>query len=321
MVNILITRKIPKEFKDEISKLKDVKTYYNDSDKVLSKIELIKAVRGMNIVVSLLTDKIDRDVIEAGSESLKYIANYAVGFDNIDIEAAKEKNIFVTNTPDIMTQAVAEHAMALMLACARRIIEGDCFMREGKYRYWMPELLLGPEIAGKTIGIVGVGRIGQALAEIAYHGFGMKILYHDIKKCEDIERNLQADYVSLNHLLEESDFVSLHVPLLPETKHMIGRHELSEMKKTAVLINTSRGPVVDEIALADTLEEKQIFAAGIDVYEFEPNPVAKLLKLNNIVMTPHIASATEEARKGMGECVIRNIEDFLSSGKIKNNVY
>jgi len=321
MVNILITRKIPKEFKDEISKLKDVKTYYNDSDKVLSKIELIKAVRGMNIVVSLLTDKIDRDVIEAGSESLKYIANYAVGFDNIDIEAAKEKNIFVTNTPDIMTQAVAEHAMALMLACARRIIEGDRFMREGKYRYWMPELLLGPEIAGKTIGIVGVGRIGQALAEIAYHGFGMKILYHDIKKCEDIERNLQADYVSLNHLLEESDFVSLHVPLLPETKHMIGRHELSEMKKTAVLINTSRGPVVDEIALADALEEKQIFAAGIDVYEFEPNPVAKLLKLNNIVMTPHIASATEEARKGMGECVIRNIEDFLSSGKIKNNVY
>jgi glyoxylate reductase len=210
--------------------------------------------------------------------------------------------------------------MALILACARRIVEGDKFMREGKYRGWEPDLLLGPEIAGKTLGIVGIGRIGSSLAQIAYHGFGMKILYSDINRNEEIERNLQADHVSLNTLLERSDFVSLHVPLLPDTRHLISAKEFRLMKKTAILINTSRGPVIDENALYHALKNKEIFAAGIDVLEFEPKPVRGLVNLDNIVFTPHIASATHEARQAMSECVAENVIEVLSGRLAKTPI-
>lgn len=320
MRKILVTRRLPKNVIDKLKKTKGVVIHYNDTDKLLTKSEILKASRDAEVIISLLTDKIGNEIIE-NAKCLKLIANYAVGFDNIDIETAKQKGIFVTNTPNIMTQAVAEHSMTLMLACARRIVEGDNFVRQEKYKYWMPDLLIGPEIAGKKLGIIGAGRIGLALAEMAYHGFGMKIIYNDMARSDEIERNLQGEYYSLNHLLEEADFISINVPLLPETRHLIGRKQFNLMKKSAILINTARGPIVDEVALAEALEKNKIFAAGIDVFEFEPKPVKKLLRLPNIIMTPHIASATEEARQGMADCVIQNVQEYLRNGNVINNVY
>lgn len=312
MKKIFVARKIDKKGIDLLKKHDDFEIKINEEDRVLSKSELIEQAKGSDAIVTLLTDKIDAEILCGIGSQLKIVANYAVGFDNIDLEAAKEKNIAVTNTPDIMTQAVAEHAMTLMLSCARRIGEGDRFVRAGKYKRWEPDLLLGPEIAGKTLGIVGMGRIGIALANIAYHGFGMKIIYSDPNICEEADRNHQAERHSLNELLKRSDFVSLHVPLIPSTHHLVSKAELGEMKKTAILVNTARGPVIDEKALADALEEKEIFAAGIDVFEFEPEPVAKLKDLENIIMTPHVASATHEARAAMSELVAENIIDVLS---------
>lgn len=317
---IFIARKINEKGVEMLREHKAFEVEMNSEDRVLPPEELIEKAEGASAIVTLLTDKINSEVMDKIGKQLKIIANYAVGFDNIDVEAAKQRNIIVTNTPEVMTQAVAEHAMVLMLACARRIVEGDKFVRDKKYKKWEPDLLLGPEIAGKTLGIVGIGRIGAALANIAYHGFGMKILYHDIVRNEELERNLQADYASLNSLLERSDFVSLHVPLLDSTRHMISTEEFKIMKNNAVLVNTARGPIIDEEALAEALEERKIFAAGIDVFEFEPNPVPELFELDNIIMTPHIASATHEARQSMAECVAENIIEVLNGRPAKTPV-
>lgn len=317
---IFISRKIDEKGLDLLKKYESFDIKINADDKVLSKKEFIDQARGSDAIGTLLTDKIDAEVMDAIGPQLKIIANYAVGYDNIDLEAAKQRNIVVTNTPDIMTQAVAEHAMTLMLACARRIGEGDRFMRAGKYEHWEPDLLLGPEIAGKTLGIIGMGRIGISLASIAYHGFGMSVLYSDPNICEEADRNFQAERHSLNEILKRADFVSIHVPLLPSTHHLIGEIELKEMKKTAILVNTARGPVVDEKALTEALEKGEIFAAGIDVYEFEPNPVEKLRELDNVVMTPHIASATHEARAAMAEIVAENIIEVMHERPAKNPV-
>jgi len=317
---VFIARKIDDSGIEILKNQKDLDVKINDKDEVLSATELIKQAEGSQAIISLLTDKIDAKVMDGVGKQLKIVANYAVGYDNIDLDAAKQRNIVVTNTPEVMTQAVAEHAMALILSCARRIAEGDRYVRSGRYKQWEPDLLLGPEIAGKTLGIVGIGRIGSALAYIGYHGFGMKILYSDICINEEIERNLQADHVSLHSLLEKSDFVSIHVPLLPSTEHLISHQELQLMKKSAILVNTSRGPVIDEKALADALEQKEIFAAGIDVFEFEPKPIEKLLNLDNIIMTPHIASATHEARKSMSQCACENVVEVLNGKEAKTPV-
>jgi glyoxylate reductase len=292
----------------------------NPKDMILSQEELVQNAKGSEALVSLLTDQIDGKVMDSIGKNLKIIANYSVGFDNIDLEAAKARGIVVTNTPEVMTQSVAEHAMGLILACARRIVEGDRFVREKKYEGWDPELLLGPEIAGKTLGIVGIGRIGSALAYIGYHGFGMKIVYSDIARNEEIERNLQADHMSLNTLLERSDFISLHVPLLDTTRHMIGSDEFKMMKKSAILVNTARGAIVEEKALVHALESGEIFAAGLDVFENEKTPEDNLLKLNNVVLTPHIASSTHEARQSMAVCVAENIIEVLNGRPAKTPV-
>lgn len=318
---IFITRKIDEIGLKMLRKHSDFEIEINKEDKVLSEEELIDRARGAEALITLLTDKINGKVLDEIGSQLKIVANYAVGFDNIDIEAAKQRNIIVTNTPEVMTQAVAEHAMALIMACARRIVEGDDFVRKGKYKQWEPELMLGPEIAGKTLGVVGIGRIGQALARIGYYGYGMKVLYNDLNKNEEVERNLQADHVSLKTLLERSDFVSLHVPLLDSTRHLISTDELGQMKPTSIIVNTSRGPVIDEKALYKALKKHEIFAAGIDVYEFEPHPVEGLCDLNNIVFTPHIASATNEARESMAECVAENVVSVMHNMKPKTPVY
>lgn len=319
-MKIFITRSIDEAGLKLLRVNKEIEIEQNKKDKILKKDELIKRAKGCAGLITLLTDKIDKEVIDALSPELKIIANYAVGFDNIDVAYAKEKGIVVTNTPEVMTQAVAEHAIALMLCCARRICEGDRYVRDGKYKLWEPELLLGPEIAGKTLGIVGVGRIGSVLAQIAYHGFAMKVVYHDLNHNEELERAVQADYVSLNHLLEISDFVSLHVPLCKETEHMISSAELKLMKKTAILVNTARGAVIDEKALIEALKEKEIFAAGLDVFEKEGSVSEALYNLDNVILTPHIASATHEARAQMSECVAKNILSVLSGKPAINPV-
>ncbi|OQA53226.1 MAG: putative 2-hydroxyacid dehydrogenase [candidate division WS2 bacterium ADurb.Bin280] len=320
MKKIFIARNIDEKGINLLKKYESFDVEINKSGDVLSQEELIERAKGCEAIVTLLTDKIDAKVLDGIGSQLKIVANYAVGFDNIDLQAAKERNIEVTNTPDIMTQAVAEHAMALILACARRVEEGDNYVRAGKYKKWESDLLLGPEIAGKTLGIIGMGNIGIALASIGYHGFGMKILYSDPNICEEADRNFQADRRSLNELLEHSDFISLHVPLLESTHHLISEAELKKMKKTAILVNTARGPIIDEKALAEALEQKEIFAAGIDVFEFEPEPVEKLKDLQNIIMTPHIASATHEAREAMSELVAQNIIEVLHSRPAKTSV-
>ncbi len=319
-MKIFITRPIDKKSIERLEKINGCEISINEKDETLSKQEIIKQAKGSAALVTLLNDKIDKEIIDSLSPDLKIIANYAVGFDNIDIEYAKERGVIVTNTPEVMTQAVAEHAMTLMLSCARRIVEGDRYVRAGKYDLWEPNLLLGPEIAGKTLGIIGIGRIGQALCQIAYHGFGMKVLYTDINRNEEVERNFQADHVSLATLLERSDFVSIHVPLLESTKHLIGAQELSKMKKNAILVNTARGAIIDEQALIKALKEREIFAAGLDVFEVEGKVSSELFDLENVILTPHIASATLEARQAMGECVCENIIEVLAGREAKTPV-
>lgn len=317
---IFIAKKIDEAGIEKLKNRESFDLKINADDKVLTKDELIAQAKDSEAIVTLLTDKVDGEVMDGIGKNLKIIANYAVGYDNIDVEAANKRNIIVTNTPEAMTQAVAEHAIGLLLCCARRIVEGDRYVREGKYKGWEPELLLGPEIVGKTIGIVGMGRIGAALAYIAYHGFGMKIIYSDLNRNEEIERNLQAEHFSLETLLERSDFISLHVPLCKETEHLISGEQFKKMKKSSILVNTSRGAVIDEEALVDALQEKEIFAAGLDVFEDEKKVSDDLIKLENVVLTPHIASATHEARIEMSKCVAENIIEVLSGRPAKTPV-
>lgn len=279
----------------------------NPENKVLSKDELKEAVKGVGAILSLLTDKIDGEVLEAAGSQLKVVANYAVGYDNIDIEAAKQKNVMVTNTPGVLTEAVAEHTISLMFAAAKSIVEADKFTRGGKYTQWEPKGFLGPQLSGKTLGVVGLGRIGSMVAKVGHSGLGMNVLYYDVKRNEDFEREVGAKYEELDDILKQADFVSIHVPLLPATKHLINKERLSLMKKSAILVNTSRGPVVDEVALIEALKTKVIWAAGLDVYENEPELSPGLAELPNAVLTPHTASATFEARDAMSKMCAENI--------------
>ena len=285
-------------------------------DRMLSKEELIGFIKGQNYdaVLCLLTDKIDADVLEASRPSVKIFANYAVGFDNIDKEAAKRLGIMITNTPDVLTDTVAEHTFALMLAVAHRVVEADKFVRAGKYAGWAPMLLLGADLSRKTLGIVGLGRIGSRVAFHAVKGFDMKVIYYDIKRNEEFEKTYGAVFSEkLDNLLREADFVSIHVPLIPQTRHLISEMQFKLMKPTAYLVNTSRGPVIDEAALTAALNAKTIAGAAIDVFEFEPKVTLGLLNLDNIVLTPHIASATEETRAKMSELAATNIIEALEN--------
>lgn len=271
-------------------------------------------------MITLLTDKIDRDVIDAVGKNMKVIANYAVGFNNIDVQSAKEKGIVVTNTPGVLTETVAEHAFALILAVATRIVEADSFVRANRFTGWEPELLLGLDLQNKTLGIVGAGRIGTRVAEMG-KAFNMEILYHDKQSNPILEEKTGAIYSeSPETLLKKSDVVSVHLPLTEDTHHFLDARKLSIMKHTAILVNTSRGAIVDERALINALKDKRIFGAGLDVFEKEPEVPKVLRKLPNVILTPHTASASVGTRKKMAEIAAENIISVLHGGQAPNAV-
>ena len=313
MAKIFITRRLPEE---GLKMLDEHEVEIFEGDAPPSKQEIIEGTRGKDALICLLTDKIDSEVMNASS-NLKIIANYAAGYDNIDIDEATKRGIFVTNTPGVLTETVADLAWALILAAARRIVEGDKFMRGGKFKGWAPMLLLGSDVYGKTLGIVGAGRIGQAVAKRA-KGFNMRILYYSRKRKENFEKECNAEYVDLETLLREADFISLHTPLTPETYHMIGEKELKMMKSSAYLINTGRGKCVDEKALVKALKEGWIRGAALDVFENEPEIEPELKELENVVLTPHIGSASYETRSRMAVMVAENVLAALK-GKIPPN--
>lgn len=292
----------------------------NRVNRVLPPHQLRQFVRGATAMLSIIPDHIDGHVMDAAGPQLKIVANYAVGYDNIDLEAARERRVVVTNTPGVLTEAVAEHTIALMTAAARRLVEADAFTRKGHWRQWEPLGFLGPQLWGKTLGIVGAGRIGSWVAQIAHLGFGMQILYTDPQRDPEFELRFQASYHELPVLLRSADVVTIHVPLLPSTRHLIGAEELRMMKKTAILVNTARGPIVDERALVKALRARQIFAAGLDVFEHEPKPFPGLIKLPNVIMTPHTASATLEARTAMSRIAAENILAVLAGKPPLNKV-
>lgn len=294
-------------------------------DQPIPRKELLKNVKGVAALIPLLTDKIDGEVLDAAGKGLKIVANYAVGFDNIDLEAAKKRGVAVTNTPhDKVNEAVAEHTFALMIACARRVAEADAFAKAKKYDHWSPTLLTGTDLYGKTLGIIGAGRIGAAVARRAVKGFGMSLVYSDMRPNAELEKEFKAKRLTMEKLLETADFVSLHCPLLPSTRHLISTAEFALMKKTAFLVNTARGPIVDEKALLRALRTKRIAGAGIDVFECEPSidcdltDNLELKSFPNVILTPHIASATIEAREAMSMVAAENVIAVLS-GKLPIN--
>ncbi|NLJ74968.1 MAG: D-glycerate dehydrogenase [Firmicutes bacterium] len=317
MFNVFVSRQLPGKGLDKLKSSCNVTVYPPDQN--ISKEELLTAVKDQDAIITMLSDPVDEDVIKAGNR-LQVIANYAVGFNNIHVDAATSRGIKVVNTPDVLTNATADLAWALLMSTARRVVEGDHLTRTGQFKGWEPELLLGAEVYGKTLGIVGAGRIGQAVAKRAV-GFGMPVLYHNRTRLpESIEKECSIRYVNLDTLLTNSDFVSLHCPLTPETKHLIGERELELMKPTAVLVNTARGPVVDERALVHALKNGVIYGAGLDVFENEPALHPGLSELPNVVLTPHIASAGMETRFRMVDMVVNDVLAVLESRRPQNLV-
>ncbi len=321
MKKIYITRKLP-PVAEELLRDKRYEVDVSEKNGVLTKDELISALEAKpyDAVLPLLTDTIDDDVFAAAPQA-KIFANYAVGFNNIDLGAAKKRGVIVTNTPDVLTDTVAEHTFALMLSLASRIAEGDRFVRAGRFNGWAPLMLLGTDIKGKTLGILGTGRIGSRVAHMANRGFDMNIIYYDIVRNNALEENYSAKYrVTAEEVLREADIVSIHVPLIPSTRHLINKEKLEMMKKTALLINTSRGPVIDEAAMVSALRDGAIAGAAIDVFENEPKTSPGLLELENVIVTPHIASATLKARSKMAEVAARNIILVLEGGEPLNPI-
>src|SRR5215211_2562528 len=274
--------------------------------------ELLEAVRGAAGILPTVTETVDAELMDAAGDDLKVVAN-------IDVEAATERGVVVTNTPEVLNETTADTAFMLLLAAARRLGEAERLLRSGGWDAWGPMQLTGPDVWGKKLGVVGFGRIGQAVARRA-RGFDMEILYHDQYRNESVEKETGVQYVELDELLRTCDFISVHTPLTDETHHLIGATELGRMKPEAVLINTSRGPVVDEAALADALSEGRIFAAGLDVYEKEPEVHPKLLELENVVLAPHIGSASVETRDRMAVLAAENIVAVLSGEEPKTPV-
>lgn len=320
MPTIYVTRKIP-DLGLAMLRDKGFTLDVSEKDGVLTTDELLGALRAKPYdgVLSLLTDTINADVYDA-VPTAKIFANYAVGFNNIDVPEAKKRGITITNTPGALTNTVAEHAMALILACTTRTVEGDRLTRAGKYEGWGPMMLLGMDLAGKTLGVLGAGRIGSRLAHHCQKGFDMNVIYYDVKQNVDFEKETGARFcATVEEVLRDADVVSIHVPLLDSTKHLMNADRLKMMKKTAYLVNTSRGPVVDEVALVEALKAGTIAGAGLDVYENEPKLAPGLAECESAVITPHIASASVPTRDGMAKLAAENLIAFFE-GKTPPNI-
>jgi glyoxylate reductase len=314
-MKVLVTGNLPDDIAAPLKKQFDVSMHA--LDRPMDRDTLLSSVVGKQGLLCMITDAVDAELLHRAPD-LKVIANFGVGYNNIDVTAASARAIMVTNTPGVLTDATADLAMALILAVGRRLVEGDRHTRDGKFQFWAPYYFLGHAITGKTLGIIGMGRIGTAVARRA-SGFDMPVLYHNRRRLpEDEERALRARYTDLKTLLARSDFVSVHVPLSADTHHLIGAPELAAMKSSAFLINTARGPVVDEKALLHALEQGRIAGAGLDVYEHEPALTPGLEKLDNVILLPHMGSATEETRRRMGAMAVENMVAGLT-GQVPPN--
>lgn len=311
MSKVVVTRRIPDAGID-LLKQAGYEVVVSEKDGVLTRDELREFVKGADAILSLLTDKIDAEILDSAGSQLKIVANYAVGYDNLKLDDLKLKNVIATNTPGVLTETVAEHAIGLLFAVAQNISQADKFTRDGKFVGWAPMLFLGTDVFGKTLGILGLGRIGLEIVKRLKDGFDLNIVYYDSNRNEQAEKDYGIKYASLEELLSISDFVSIHVPLTPGTKHLIGEKELRLMKKTAYLINTSRGAVIDEMALVKVLKERIIQGAGLDVYENEPKLSDGLAQLDNVILLPHIASASIGTRSKMAEMAASNIIAVLN---------
>lgn len=306
---VVVTRKIPGS---GIKALQDAgfEVLVGEQDGPMERVKLLEFIKGADGILCQLQDKVDEEFLTAAGPQLKIVANFAVGFDNFDLPALLSHNVVGTNTPDVLTEAVAEHAFALILAITRRVVEADKLARSGSTSFG-PEVLLGMELKGKTLGVLGLGRIGSRVAEMG-KTVGMNVIYYDIKQNPGFEGKVGAKFKATpEELLKEADVVSVHVPLLDSTRHLINAERLKMMKPTAYLVNTSRGPVVAEAELVQALKNNTIAGAALDVGETEPNWAPGLTDLQNVVLTPHIASATIEARSAMGELAAKNIIEVL----------
>ncbi len=304
---VLVTRRIPEEGLAMLAGQCDIEM--NPHDRPMTRPELLAAVAGKDGVLCLLTDKVNAELFDA-APTVRGYANYAVGYDNMDVAEASRRKIPLSNTPDVLTDATADMAWALLFAVARRVVESDAVMRSGSWNGWGPLQFIGGDIFGATLGIVGAGRIGAAMASRS-KGFGMRVVYTDERPNEALERDLGARRVGFDELLAVSDYVSVHVPLMPETRHLFNAATFTKMKKTAYLINTSRGSVIDEAALVTALRDRTIAGAGLDVYEKEPLMADGLSGLDNVVITPHTASATFASRRGMATKAATNLLAML----------
>lgn len=314
---IFVTRPIFEETLDLLRK--QVQVEINAEDCVLGKPELLSRIKDVDAILPLLTDTIDREVLQTPPR-LKVVANFAVGFNNIDLDAATELGIPVTNTPGVLTETTADFAWTLLMAAARRVVEGDAFTRAGKFKAWGPQMLLGYDVFGKVLGVIGLGRIGQSVARRA-SGFDMEVLYYDtVEIPQKVVEELRVRNASLEEIFKTSDFISLHVPLLPETHHLLNDRAFSMMKASCIVVNTSRGPVIDEKALVRALRDRRIAAAGLDVYEREPHIEPELLEMQNVVLAPHIASASKETRLKMCTMAAENLLSALQGQRPKNLV-
>jgi lactate dehydrogenase-like 2-hydroxyacid dehydrogenase len=317
---VVVTRRLPSVVEEELSRDFDVKL--NRDDRPLGAAGLQDALRTADALLCTVTDKLTADVLSAEPLRTRMLANFGVGYNHIDVNAAKSRGLAVSNTPDVLTEATADIAMTLLLMVSRRAGEGERHVRSGAWTGWRPTHMLGSQVSGKTLGLIGMGRIARAVAQRAHRGFGMRILFHDPYPPSAPEAaTLGAEpRQSPEEVLEESDFVSLHCPATPETHHLMNRERLARMRRSAFLINTARGDVVDEAALVDALADGTIAGAGLDVYEHEPQVAPALLSMENVVLLPHLGSATHETRVAMGQRAVENLRRFFSGEPLRDPV-
>jgi glyoxylate reductase len=315
--NVFITRRVPQVGIDLLQQASfTVKVH--DSDLPIERHVLLEHLRMGNFqaLLTTLSDKVNDELLDA-APSLKIVANFAVGYDNIDLPACTKRNVFVSNTPGVLSEATADQAFALILAVARRVVEGHIMVAGNEWKGWAPLQLLGQDITGRTLGIIGMGRIGQEVAKRA-KGFDMKVMYFNRSRHQEAESKLEARYVDLRTLLKESDVISIHCPYSKETHHLIGENELRQMKPNAILVNTARGPIIHEAALAKALQEKQLWGAGLDVFEFEPKVTDALKTMPNVVLAPHLGSATEGTRDAMITLAAQAIIAVLNNKRVSH---